>query len=227
MTLGDLSSKAAVGKAIHEFDSLGRDHFLKKYGFGRARAYFLVYRGEHYDSKAIVGAAHAFQFGRPLRPQDFSGGQATVRPKLESLGYRVVAQQIDESSSALPEEVPQELWEGAKRSVTVNAYERNAKARLACIEQHGASCMVCGFDFAATYGEEFAGFIHVHHVTPLAKVTRRYKIDPTKELVPVCANCHAAIHYGGRTRSVNAVRKLVERMTPNKPVQRTPASGRR
>jgi 5-methylcytosine-specific restriction protein A len=213
MALGDLSSKAAVDKAIREFDSMGRDRFLAKYGFGPAHTYFLVHAGNHYDSKALVGAAHGFQFGKPLRSQDFSGGQATVRPKLESLGYTVVAQKITKSSSALPEEVPPELWEGAKTTVTVNAFERNAKARSACIERYGPPprCIVCGFDFAAAYGEAFAGFIHVHHTTPLAKLKRPCRVDPTKDLVPVCPNCHAAIHYGGQTRSVDAVRKLVER----------------
>ena len=86
MALGDLTSKASVAQAIVQYDSLGRDRFLKKYGFGRSRAYFLVYGGKHYDSKAIVGAAHGFQFGSPLRSQDFSGGKATVKPQLESLG---------------------------------------------------------------------------------------------------------------------------------------------
>ncbi len=227
MAFGDLTSKIAVSKAIEEFDSLGRDRFLEKYGFGRARAYFLVHRGRHYDSKAIVGAAHGFQFGRSLGPQDFSGGKATVRPKLESLGYTVVAHKVDDSSSALPEEVPEDLWEGTKRAVTVNAFERNAEAHLACIEHHGTSCVVCGFEFGAAYGEDFAGFIHVHHLTPLADIGQRYKVDPSKDLVPVCANCHAIIHYGSRTRSVSEVRKLVQKATPNQSVQRTPASRRR
>jgi hypothetical protein len=86
MALGDLTSKASVAQTIVEYDSFGRDHFLEKYGFGRSRAYFLVYGGKHYDSKAIVSATHGFQFGSPLRSQDFSGGKATVKPQLESLG---------------------------------------------------------------------------------------------------------------------------------------------
>jgi len=172
-----------------------------------------------------VGAAHGFQFGDPLGPQDFSGGKATVRPKLESLGYRVVTHQVDDSSSALAEEVPEDLWEGAKRSVAVNFFERNADARLACIEYHGTCCVVCGFDFGAVYGEEFSGFIHVHHLTPLSKVTARYKVDPIKHLVPVCANCHAIIHFGNRTRSVDAIRKLIRKVPATRPVQRPSGSG--
>ena len=80
-----------VEHALLEFDRLGRETFLRQYRFGPARGYFLI-RGEHrYDSKAVVGVAHAYDrpdLG-PLRPQDFSGGDATVARHLESLGFDV------------------------------------------------------------------------------------------------------------------------------------------
>ncbi len=74
-----------------EFDELGRDRFLAKYGFGRSSSYFLLEDGRRYDSKAIIGAAHGFEHPEvgPLRSGDFSGGEATVRRKLESLGFEV------------------------------------------------------------------------------------------------------------------------------------------
>jgi hypothetical protein len=59
--LSDLNDPAAVLKAIDESDSLGREKFLDKYGFGHSRDYFLEYGDRRYDSKAIVGAAHGFQ----------------------------------------------------------------------------------------------------------------------------------------------------------------------
>ena len=42
--------------------------------------------------------------------------------------------------------------------------------------------------------EKAKNFIHVHHVTPISKVGREYKIDPIKDLIPLCPNCHAMIH---------------------------------
>src|SRR5262245_823275 len=89
MPLGDLTSREAVLAAIQECDTLGREAFLHKYGFGEARDYFLLHEGRAYDSKAIVGVAHGIQHPAkgPLRPSDFSGGDATVRKKLESLGF--------------------------------------------------------------------------------------------------------------------------------------------
>ena len=70
----------------------------------------------------------------------------------------------------------------------------NPKAHAACIERHGHSCAVCGFDFARVYGTLGEGFIHVHHVVPIGKIGERYQIDPMADLIPVCPNCHAMIH---------------------------------
>jgi hypothetical protein len=41
MALSELTSKEAVEAALDEFDALGRDGFLAKYGFGRSRRYFV------------------------------------------------------------------------------------------------------------------------------------------------------------------------------------------
>ena len=90
MGLNEVTAEG-VERAIFEFDRLGRDAFLNKYGFGKARRYFLIREGRRYDSKAVVGVAHGYDqpdLG-PLRPQDFSGGDATVVRLLESLGFDV------------------------------------------------------------------------------------------------------------------------------------------
>jgi len=91
MALGDLSSPDAVIDAVREFDRIGRKRFLEKYGFREARDYMLVYDGSQYDSKAIVGAAHGYQFPEqgPLRSAQFSGGRSTVVKKLRDLGFQV------------------------------------------------------------------------------------------------------------------------------------------
>ena len=62
MALGGLSDRRAVIKALDEFDRLGRDGFLAKYGFGRARSYYLRCEGRYYDSKAAAAVAYGYQF---------------------------------------------------------------------------------------------------------------------------------------------------------------------
>jgi 5-methylcytosine-specific restriction protein A len=96
----------------------------------------------------------------------------------------------------LPEEVtePEKCFEGALKKISINAYERNSKARNACIKHYGATCVVCGFNFEKVYGAIGAGFIHVHHLVPLSEVKSVYELDPIEDLRPVCPNCHAIIH---------------------------------
>ena len=86
------------------------------------------------------------------------------------------------------------LPEGACTIVTVNRYERNPANRAACIAAHGSRCQVCGFDFGEAYGSLGHGYIEVHHRVPVSKMGTAYRIDPVKDLVPLCANCHAAVH---------------------------------
>jgi MoxR-like ATPase len=92
MPLSDLTSQQAVERALAEFDELGREAFLAKYGFGRARRYFIRSNGRYYDSKAIVGAAMGYQDQQhgPMCHEEFSGGEHTTKAKLEELGFEVV-----------------------------------------------------------------------------------------------------------------------------------------
>ncbi|PYV94956.1 MAG: restriction endonuclease [Acidobacteria bacterium] len=99
------------------------------------------------------------------------------------------------------------FWEGALRRITVNAYERDPAARKACIVHFGTACRVCGFDFAARFGELGVGFIHVHHTKPLSEIGRDYAVDPTRDLIPVCPNCHAMLHQRTPPLSVAQLRQ--------------------
>ena len=38
--------------------------------------------------------------------------------------------------------------EGEKISIVINRYERNRKARTACLKHYGYPCVICGFNFA-------------------------------------------------------------------------------
>lgn len=90
--LADITA-TGVRQAIAEYDGLGRDVFLQKYGFRRSRGYVLHDGGRTYDSKAICGAAHGFDrpLDGPLVAAEFSGGAASVQWKLEALGFEVTA----------------------------------------------------------------------------------------------------------------------------------------
>lgn len=80
---------ADVLRAIEEYDRLGQDPFLAEYGFGRATAYLLIYQGQSYDSKAILGVAYKFATGIRIGPHEFSGGVYGAAGVLRKLGFEV------------------------------------------------------------------------------------------------------------------------------------------
>lgn len=84
--------------------------------------------------------------------------------------------------------------EGGAVRTEVSRYERSSLNRVACIEIQGTICKVCGFDFANVYGVIGKGFIEVHHIEPVSGIVQGTIVDPTRDLVPLCANCHAMIH---------------------------------
>lgn len=89
-------------------------------------------------------------------------------------------------------EIPEDSPEGKRKKVYVNRYERDPEERRKCIERYGNKykCIVCGFNFEDKYGEIGRGFIHVHHINPLADNGK----DISENLIPVCPNCHAMLH---------------------------------
>jgi len=97
--------------------------------------------------------------------------------------------------------------EGALLRVTINVYERDPALRIACIEKHGTTCVVCGFNFAKVYGDIGRDFIHVHHLVALGGVGRAHRVDPVRDLCPVCPNCHAMLHQQRPPLSVDELKQ--------------------
>ena len=100
--------------------------------------------------------------------------------------------------------------EGRKRIVQHVSYERSRKNREMAIKIHGTVCQVCGFDFDEVYGRDYAdSYIEIHHVRPLSE--HEGEVDPAKDLVPLCANCHRMAHRRRTTvTSIDELKALIE-----------------
>jgi hypothetical protein len=109
-----------------------------------------------------------------------------------------------------PEELQDALFlEGNVQSVLNDQYERNAGARRACIDHYGWTCCVCSTNLSEVYGYHGAEFIHVHHRVPLSEIGLTYQVDPIRDLVPVCPNCHAILHRSTPPLTVEALAEMV------------------
>ena len=103
------------------------------------------------------------------------------------------------------------LVEGAKKKVTVNLYERDPKARKACLEHYGYNCYICKFNFEKNFGKIGRNFIHVHHIKPLSEINQEYKVNPIKDLIPVCPNCHAMLHKKTPAYSLKELKDIINK----------------
>lgn len=108
---------------------------------------------------------------------------------------------------------PEVIYEGLKKTITVNKYERSSIARSKCLDYYGFSCTVCSMNFEEKYGEIGKSFIHVHHIVPIHSIGKEYKIDFKKDLIPVCPNCHAMLHrkINGKELSVEELKIVLKK----------------
>lgn len=66
-------------------------------------------------------------------------------------------------------------------------------------------CQIWGF-FEDFYGEEFEDTIHVHSIKVFDEITEEYEVNPIKDLLPVCSNCHLSLHIKNGVYSIEGSR---------------------
>lgn len=134
-----------------------------------------------------------------------------VAEQLEKDWAKFLNQPIAVRKLLYPEEsdIKETYTEGAKKRITVNAYERSDKGRAICIKHLGLNCIICGFNFETAYGEIGKGFIHVHHLKPLSEIGKDYELDPLRDLRPICPNCHAMIHQRDPAYEIEELKEIL------------------
>ncbi len=132
------------------------------------------------------------------------------------LGIRKIILEFEKTlnsqpTSIFPDEIlhPEALYEGIRKKIIVNSYERNNIARSQCIDHYKAVCVVCNFNFEEIYGDIGKGFIHVHHLVQLSDIKKGYEVDPIKDLRPVCPNCHAMLHKKDPPYTINELKSKI------------------
>ncbi|MEU8207538.1 HNH endonuclease [Streptosporangium sp. NPDC049046] len=92
--------------------------------------------------------------------------------------------------------------------------ERNKglrKKKISAVLKVGGTlaCEVCGFDFAAVYGERGEGYIECHHVVPLHEAGEgTIKLS---DLALICSNRHRMIHRSAPWPTPPELRAIVQR----------------
>lgn len=200
-----------AGRTGHDYQNAWIGNGLLRW-FGKSRT-----RQRHPSIQALVGGAgvvYLFWRSSDTAPFTFAGVGDVVEVR-DTVPVEVIwAVRAPGEPALYPDELPtsSKHLEGARRTVTVNRYERDPEARRKCIDHWGARCLVCDVDFGERYGEFGEGFIHVHHCHPLGDSVGEYEVDPIEDLRPVCPNCHAMLHRHAPLLRVEELReRLLER----------------
>jgi hypothetical protein len=170
--------------------------------YPKVKSIYLVKQSTLYSSPVELLALDikGIQFGRTLSEQQFNQIQLLAGETFKFEPMRI------------PEELPIGTYaEGAVLNIRINAYERSAAARQACIAHFGTRCQACALDLGERYGKIGKGVIHVHHIKLLSKIGESYQVNPLLDLRPVCPNCHVILHLTIPPMSIEALRLLISR----------------
>lgn len=195
-----------------EFDHNRR----RKPGYAQSREHIRLIEEKGYKLKTYPLEYMAAYEGKdaPARIRRFI--PKLTDKKLVHIGKNWYAS-IGTQGTRLPEEVDEKevfkkkFMEGASTTITINSYERNREARQKCLAHHGYKCAVCSFGFEDKYGEMGKNYIQVHHVIPISEIKKEYELDPIKDLIPVCPNCHAMIHMTRPALSIDQLKQAIEK----------------
>ena len=91
-------------------------------------------------------------------------------------------------------------FEGERKLEIHKSIERNRKLRYqklsSFLEKHGKLfCELCHFNFIESYPFLSTDIIEVHHIIPLASLSKK-AIVKLNDLMLLCSNCHFAVHQG-------------------------------
>lgn len=183
---------------------------------GRIRRMIKDVRSVGGDPEPLVSGSSHFEniINVRFRPEDVRS-LPPRQPTFRADYYRLYAIP-DALDAEIPTTFPDEVdpttagWEGAVKQVTVTVFERKPRTRRECLAHWGYQCQVCSMSFADRYGPIGKEFIHVHHLVPLWKIKKSYRVDGQKDLRPVCPNCHAMLHHGKTPPTLEELRQYLK-----------------
>jgi hypothetical protein len=98
--------------------------------------------------------------------------------------------------------------EGSMIDSLSTKFERSRVNRSFCLAYHGYQCKACGLNLEDQYGDIARRFIHVHHINPVSS-SGITKLDPVRDLIPLCPNCHGIAHLNNPPYSIEEIKNMI------------------
>jgi hypothetical protein len=102
MVTWEAVTRQHVLAAIREYDEVGQDDFLGRYGFAPSQEYVLRHADQSYDSKAILGAAVGHATGTAATSADVSSTKSRATKVLRDLDFDVLSPEKLASVASVP-----------------------------------------------------------------------------------------------------------------------------
>lgn len=131
--------------------------------------------GDQYSDEAVASTASKF-----------------MAPMLASFAELIGYVDPDGDNNQEAEDIAFDV-EGLLTSTVIKKRERSRRNRLLCLAIHGHRCCVCDIIPEDVY-PGLTGIIEVHHIEPVSTLLEPRVYDPRTDLIPLCPNCHRAIH---------------------------------
>jgi len=134
--------------------------------------------------------------------------------------YQSLINGLDIADESNSEELPIGVSPGveAKKFRWHRRAERNPRLARDAKSYHGSTCQACGFNFGERYGPDGEGYIEAHHVVPFSELASRpgeVILDPVKDFVVLCANCHRMAHRVKPQLTVSEIGQLITKAGEN------------
>ena len=92
---------------------------------------------------------------------------------------------------------------------------RKKKIEVFLNEHNRLYCELCNFNFIDNYPFLTTDIIEVHHIVPLASLSKSTKVN-INDLMLLCSNCHLAIHQGDAEENLLIAMEYFEKNSKNK-----------
>ena len=77
--------------AISEYDEVGQDEFLGRYGFAPSQEHVVRHANQSYDSKVLLGAALGYATGTAATAAEFTSSKTAAAKVLRDLDFDVLS----------------------------------------------------------------------------------------------------------------------------------------
>lgn len=98
--------------------------------------------------------------------------------------------------------------EGFKQEISLEKTYRNPDFARKVKERDHYTCVICGFNFFATYGERGRNFAECHHLVSFRDLKGR-RISTLDEAITVCSNCHSMLHRANELLTPEELKRML------------------